>query len=494
MPTRTVIREVNLFAAVRAFTPEGKRPSLDHIPDSELDRWCELPITHVWGMGAWQRSPKGRTVSIEHAGLRADYSAALPDWTEEDVTGSPYAVFGYEPSDRLGSLRAFIRFRQRLSERGIGLILDFIPNHFAIDHPWVASHSERFVMRADVSPDATPPPGWFSAKTRQGTRWFAHGRDPYFPAWTDTAQLDYRKPETRKAMVGELLKISDLCDGVRCDMAMLVLNNIFRKTWGNENPSPHEYWVEAIDAVRAIKPSFLFLAECYWGTENHLLELGFDLVYDKDFSTRAIELKINDLRSTLSERRTWGQRYVRFLENHDEKRIAAQVPPERLPVLTGLLWLQPGHILWHEGEEYGAKIKMPVQLDRRPVEEQVPSIVNCLERNKKMLNDFPFAYGSAQLVAVNPTGVDDTTFSALIPILWTAGNRRLLWIGNLSSQPACARIPLHLIGMAGRKVSLYDYVAETEFLRDGDELLGLGLFVMLPPNGMHWFEVKVVTG
>ena len=238
MPTRTVIREVNLFASVRAFAPEGKRSSLDHIPDTELDRWCELPITHVWGMGAWHRSPKGRAVAIQHTGLRQEYDAALPDWNEEDVTGSPYAIRDYEPSERLGTDRAFNRFRQRLAERDIGLILDFVPNHLAIDHPWITQHSERFVMRADISPDVSPPPGWFSTKTRQGTRWIAHGRDPYFPAWTDTAQLDYRKPETRKAVIEELVKIADYCDGVRCDMAMLVLNNIFRKTWATNTLHP----------------------------------------------------------------------------------------------------------------------------------------------------------------------------------------------------------------------------------------------------------------
>ena len=246
--------------------------------------------------------------------------------------------------------------------------------------------------------------------------------------------------------------------------------------------------------MRAVKPSFLFIAECYWGTENHLLELGFDLVYDKDFATSAVEKKVNELRSTLSERRTWGQRHLRFLENHDEKRIAAQVPPERLPVLTGLLWMQPGHILWHEGAEYGAKIKLPVQLDRRPGETPEPMMVNFLARAAHWLRDFPFEYGTAQMIGVNPAGAEDETFSWLTPILWTAGNRRLLWIGNLSEQPACARIPLHLIGLAGRKVTLHDYYTETEFVRDGDELIGAGLFVMLPPNGMHWFEVKVGVG
>ncbi len=492
MVTRQIIREVNLFTAVRQFTPLGSQPSLDNIPDAELDRWCEQPITHVWGMGAWKRSPAGREVALMHPDLRKSYSDALPDWNAGDVVGSPYAINEYEPSENLGTPQAFARFRKRLSDRGLGLILDFVPNHMAIDHPWIYSRPERFIHRTDFADTSTPPHGWFAAKTRQGTCWIAHGRDPYYPAWTDTAQLDYRKPETRTALIEELLKIADHCDGVRCDMAMLVLNNIFKKTWGNGEAPQMEFWVQAIDAVRAVKPSFLFIAECYWGTENKLVEMGFDLVYDKDFVTRAFSGNANELRSTLVERRAWGQHRLRFLENHDESRIAFHVPPEWLPVLYGLMWMQPGHILWHEGLETGARIKLPIQLDRRPIEPPLPSVQEFIGKMNTWITEFPFQTACAQMVGVISSGSDDQSFEALVPVLWTSGQNRLLWIGNLSAQMACGRVPLHIVGIAGRKVKLHDRMTDTTYLRDGNELNDEGLFVMLPPNAMHWFDVTIM--
>ena len=60
----------------------------------------------------------------------------------------------------------------------------------------------------------------------------AHGRDPFFPGWPDTLQLNYGNPLLQEAMIGELIKIAGQCDGVRCDMAMLVLPEVFERTWG----------------------------------------------------------------------------------------------------------------------------------------------------------------------------------------------------------------------------------------------------------------------
>ncbi|MDK9700456.1 MAG: alpha-amylase family glycosyl hydrolase [bacterium] len=489
---RLVIREVNLLAAVRQFDPDGRINSLDAIPDTELDRWCTLPLTHIWGMGLWRRSPAGRLIAIAHEGLRRDYFNALPDWKEDDVAGSPYSIQSYEPCECLGSLTSLLRFRHRLAERGLGFILDFVPNHLAIDHPWVKQYPGYFISRGEIEPGQTPPPGWFEVHTTQGVKWLANGRDPYFPAWTDTAQLDFRQIDTREAMIRELLKIAELCDGVRCDMAMLVLNPIFKQTWGGNFDYVPEFWSQAIDAVRAIKPSFLFLAEAYWGTENRLIELGFDAVYDKDFMDRAVYGNTNELRSTLPERRAWGVRRLRFLENHDEARIASRVPPEQLPVLSALLWMQPGYILWHEGQEYGAKVKLPVQLTRRPVEpvllEQAAFCTDC----GRWLREFPFEYAFSQIIGVNPSGQNDDTYKKMVPILWWAGNRRLLWIGNLSSVVASGRVPLHISGIAGRTVRLRDIRDNTEYERDGDEMLGIGLFIQLPPDGMHWFEMTTV--
>src|SRR5205823_1016840 len=153
------------------------------------------------------------------------YHEVVPDWTEADIAGSPYAIGDYEVPAALGGEAGLQFFRQTLQARGLKLLLDFVPNHLGLDHPWVNERPELFVQSPAAIPDA------FQQQTPGGTRWLAHGKDPYFPGWTDTVQLDYRRADTRAAMAELLLKIADRCDGVRCDMAMLVLNDIFNKTW-----------------------------------------------------------------------------------------------------------------------------------------------------------------------------------------------------------------------------------------------------------------------
>src|SRR5437867_11862687 len=88
-----------------------------------------------------------------------------------------------------------------------------------------------------------------------------YGRDPYFSGWPDTLQLNYGNPVTQEAMIGELVKIAGQCDGVRCDMAMLVLPDIFERTWSI--PS-QPFWPKATQRVRERVPDFCFMAEVSW--------------------------------------------------------------------------------------------------------------------------------------------------------------------------------------------------------------------------------------
>ena len=79
----------------------------------------------------------------------------------------------------------------------------------------------------------------------------AHGRDPYFDGWPDTLQLNYAKAQLQQAMIGELLRIAGQCDGLRCDMAMLLLPEVFERTWGRRS---EPFWPKAIAAVRQAQP------------------------------------------------------------------------------------------------------------------------------------------------------------------------------------------------------------------------------------------------
>ena len=169
------------------------------------------------------------------------------------------------------------------TSRKIGLILDFVPNHTGLDHPWVASHPEYYIQGTEQQFRDNPSDFYRIERTGAGPLIVALARDPYFPPWKDLAQLNLFEPGARAALRGELRTISQHCDGVRCDMSMLMLTDIFSKTWSKFltglAPPAREFWLDARDAV----PGLILMAEVYWGMEGRLQELGFDFTYCKQF-------------------------------------------------------------------------------------------------------------------------------------------------------------------------------------------------------------------
>src|SRR5262249_28152361 len=145
----------------------------------------------------------------------------------------------------------------------------------------------------------------------------ANGRDPYFPAWPDVVQLNAFSPELRAAVVETLTSIAAQCDGVRCDMAMLMLNDVFQRTWGERvGPPPvDDYWPGVIPAVKREHPSFVFLAEAYWDLEWELQQQGFDHCYDKRLYDRLVAGDPDAIHGHLTADLGYQQRLVRFIEN-----------------------------------------------------------------------------------------------------------------------------------------------------------------------------------
>src|SRR6185503_19167528 len=232
----------------------------------------------VWFMGVWERSPAGVAISLQNDGLMAEFRRVLPDFTVQDNVGSAYCVRDYRVDARLGGPEGLAHARRELAERGMRLILDFVPNHVAADHPWATTHPAYFIQ--GNAGDLTEKPGEF---LRVGDHVLACGRDPYFPPWQDVLQLNAFSPDLRKAAAETVLSIADQCDGMRCDMAMLLLNQIFERTWGvRAGAKPQtEYWREVIGTVKQRHPGTLFMAEAYWDLEWELQQQGFDLCYDK---------------------------------------------------------------------------------------------------------------------------------------------------------------------------------------------------------------------
>ena len=364
-----LVYELNSRCWLRELSARHGYPvTLANVPETEVASWKRFGFTHVWLMGVWTVGPRARAEALADNGVRRACQEALPDCHEEDIGASPYAIADYQVAASLGGEPGLHQFRARLNRAGMKLILDFVPNHLGLDHPWIQERPSLFVQGTQ------PGPGTFSITS--GTTRIAHGRDPHFGAWTDTAQLDYRRLETRIAMEGLLRAIAHVCDGVRCDMAMLLLNDVFSRTWaefpvvetqvGNSGAGS-EFWDAAIASVKREFPDFLFLAEVYWDFEPRLQDLGFDYTYDKVFYDRLTARDLPGLRAHLLQTPPVRAGHnCLFLENHDEPRAAARLQADFHFPAACLMLALPGMRLLHEGQLDGARTKVPVQLLRRP--------------------------------------------------------------------------------------------------------------------------------
>ena len=398
--------EVNARLFLRRMVAKHGRPlTLAEVPETEWASLAQQGFDVVWLMGAWKRSPGARRVALCNSELRRSFDQVLPAWVEDDVDGSPYAVGDYVLAPELGAHADLGALRRTLQRHGLALFVDFVPNHLALDHAWTIAHPDRFV-RGDAAMHREHPEWFFSP---QPQTFLAHGRDPNFAPWIDTVQVNFFCPDLRRAHRETLLRLAELVDGVRCDMAMLALTQVFERTWGRQvdgfNAPASEYWEELTRAVRQRFPDFVFMAEAYWGLENELLDLGFDFVYDKSLYDKLRWGTAADVHAHLA-RFPAASRAVRFVENHDEPRVQDALGRERAFAAATVVATVPGMRLFHDGQLQGRRIRLPVQLVREP-HEPVDAEVQRRSLDLLKTSDQPvFHDGTWELLEAQPAGDD----------------------------------------------------------------------------------------
>jgi glycosidase len=457
------------------------------VPREEWDAIAALGFDAVWLMGVWERSPAGIAIALRNDGLVESFRRALPDFTEADVVGSPYCIRDYTVADHLGGAEGLASAREALARRGVQLILDFVPNHVAPDHPWTATHPEYFVEGSEG--DLEWDPGSF---VQVGGRVLANGRDPYFPAWPDVVQLNAFSPEMRGAVIDTLGRIAEQCDGVRCDMAMLMMNDVFERTWGEragERPQ-EDYWPAVIGAVKARRSDFVFLAEAYWDLEYPLQQQGFDYCYDKRLYDRLVDGAADAVVGHLDADVGYQDRLVRFIENHDEPRAASVFPPGKARAAAVAALGQTGARLVHEGQLDGRKVQLPVFLARRPEEEPDAALRAFYERLLHGLRDGVFRTGVWQLGARSGWDGNDG-WQDLVVWGWRGDETRKLLVVNLGEVHAEGHVSLPWDDLRARSWRLTDALSDAVYERSGDDLRD-GLYVALDPWGSNLFDLTEV--
>jgi glycosidase len=487
-PRHPVIYEINPFVWLREMAGRIRRAvTLGTVPSEEWDALSRLKLDAVWLMGVWERSPAGLAVALADRGLLAEFDRALPGWTKEDVTGSAYCIRRYAVDPCLGGPEGLAKARKALAERGIRLFLDFVPNHVARDNPWVSAHPDYFIRgtESDLEKD---PRSFFKAD--EGV--FACGRDPYFPAWADVAQVNAFHPGFRQASVETVRDIASQCDGMRCDMAMLLMTPVFERTWGSRagTPPATEYWKELIGAVRETHPRVLFAAEAYWDLEWDLLQQGFDYCYDKRLYDRLVHEGADSVHGHLTAETGYQDGLLRFIENHDEPRAAASFQPGRARAAAVATLSQTGARLVYEGQLDGRRVQLPVDLARRPDEAPDADLRAFYERLLGGLQGGVFRTGDWQLGARSGWDGNDN-WQNLVCWGWRGDGPERLVVVNLSDAPASGHVSLPWEDLTGREWQLDDSSSGAVYVRSGDDLRG-GLYVALDSWGWHLFDLTAL--
>ena len=479
--------QINTRVWLTGLSKQLQRPAtLDDVPDRQLEWLQREGFEWVWFLGVWQTGPASRKVALEDPDLRREYKKAFPGFRNNDISGSPFAIQCYALHRDFGEAAALARLCERLHAHGLKLLLDFVPNHTGLDHAWVQQHPE-FYLHGSEEQLQQHPRDFVRMETGEGLQILAHGRDPYVPAWTDTLQLNYASRALQQAMRTELLHIAGQCDGVRCDMAMLLLPEVFERTWGME-PAP--FWDDTIPGVRGSYPQFVLMAEVYWGLEETLQQLGFDYTYDKRLYDRLLDLRARPVCEHFQAGPEFQRKSVRFLENHDERRAAAVFSPDVHEAAAVLTYLSPGLRLFHQGQFEGRRIHIPIQLTHGPAEPENSAVRSLYQHLLACLQRSCVRDGAWQLRESSPAWEGNWTDDNFICWQWNLEQELpLLICVNYSAMQSQCYVHLPDLPVASHTVVLQDLMHPTAYTRDTGDLRQHGLYLDLPAWGCHVFEL-----
>jgi Alpha amylase, catalytic domain len=479
--------QINTRVWLRDLSQSLKRQAtLDDIPDAQLDQLAADGFDWLWFLGVWRTGAAGQRVSRENSEWQGEFRQLLPDLQQEDISGSCFAITDYAVRSDFGGDLALERLRRKMHERGMRLMLDFVPNHTGLDHPWVQSHPEFYVQGTEEQ-SVREPQNYVSIAVGTKPRVLAYGRDPYFAGWPDTLQLNYAEPSLPEAMQQELRSMASKCDGVRCDMAMLILPEVFERTWGLRM---EPFWPKAIQSVRADWQDFLMMAEVYWDLEWTLQQQGFEYTYDKRLYDRLRDGHTRPIRDHFRADAEFQRKSARFLENHDEPRAAATFAPEIHRAAAVLTYLSPGLRFFHDGQFEGRTKKVSVHIERRPVEPVESSLRYFYARLLGCVTQSETKDGRWQLLDAAPAWDGNWTWDCFVSFAWQQpGSQPLVVVVNYAPNQSQCYLRLPFDEIRGHTVRAQDLMSPAVYERGGDELASRGLYLDMPPWGYQVFRL-----
>jgi hypothetical protein len=463
---------------------------LADLPFTFFTNLAQKGINIVWLMGLWKTTPRTIDKYCFTQELVNSYDKALKGWKKEDVIGSPYAIDEYEVNPEIGCWDDLIDLKSKLNNIGIKLLLDFVPNHFSVESKVLKNHPDIF-LQVDEEFYQKDPFTFFRNQFNPKII-LAHGRDPLFPPWQDTVQVNYFNRNARDYLCTILLKLVDVCDGVRCDMAMLPMNNVFFNTWvGVLNKSNFirpvdEFWEMAIKTVRRENSNFIFLAEAYWDLEWDLQQLGFDFTYDRRLTDRLASGYLPEVIAHLKAERDFQNKSVRFIENHDELRAITKFGKFRSLAAATVISTIQGMKFYYDGQFEGKKIKLPLQLGREPEEKFSNTIHRYYDKLLNITKEDIFTLGDWELLEPISAGNGNLSFQNFLAWQWSYKEAKALVIINYSELTSQCRVKIETKSKRDF-IILQDQLNGKVFDRSISEIKYPGLFIELKGFASHIF-------
>jgi Alpha amylase, catalytic domain len=368
------------------------------LKDVPVGFWQDLKlkgINQIYLLGVWS------VCDFAHNLAKKSYITTASQTT----VGSCFSIDDYTIDPIIATEQEFLDFKKMINGLEMNLVLDFIPNHFGCSTPLLDSNPEVFLKTTQPDLDSQ---FWFD---HNGIK-FLYGKDPNFGSWHDTVQVDYSNPKTHAFMKQKLEYIATMCDGVRCDMSMLVESEIFQRTWSNllqrELPPYSSFWQTVIPKIKNLYPNFIFIAEVYWEMEKQMIGSGFDYVYNKSFLDYLIHQDYAKLQANL--RYFNVDHCVYFLENHDENRSASTLEKSKISLCVVLLCFLGGIQFFYDQQWQGQSVRNPIQI----LESQTTQTNLKIELLYKNLLE----YTQQSVFEIGKTKIMDTPFADLVAIIW----------------------------------------------------------------------------
>ncbi|GAB4029473.1 MAG: hypothetical protein Fur0012_03940 [Elusimicrobiota bacterium] len=468
--------------------------TISAIPDEEWLNLKHLGFDIIWLIGVWQCGKMSTEIAKNDAGLIEE--AVRLGYDKEKICCSPYSILEYKLDESLGFEWELRALKDKLNSMGLKLFLDFVSNHAAIDRAYDDECINCLVLGDEEEYKRNPK--MFHVREKDGKKiYVAYGKDPNFPSWYDTVQLNYFNPITREKMKNEFLKLLELCDGARCDMVMLTLNDVHESAWGwllskqGFSKPQTEFWQEVISQAKQLRPDFVFLAEVYWGLEWKLQQMGFDYTYDKVIYDRLKTMGADEIRGHLRAERLYQKRSARFIDNHDENPSVSSMGKNKAMAAAVIISTIRGLRFYNDMQLKGSAVRVPLQFAQFDADSLRNVEMEKFYERLLLTVDHPaFHGGEWNLCEPLPMNPEDKSYRNFIAFTWIQRRTMKIVAVNYSQETSSCLLKVS-VKAKGDSAVIFEEISDRFFSFKVEKLeSGLPL-ENVPPYGFFIFDCEL---